>query len=155
MVPLFPALYGDMAPLRNEAEPDADFFLNITHIQRHRRTRALQRFAEYCKCAPTFVCECVVVFVFVSLLVCLCVLFAWMGALCASRALCVVCSCVCVCVCFAFPPPSSPPYGRLSDGRTACAAPLGGRAAPCPSGWSRPQSAPRLFSRRPQWAHAL
>lgn len=49
MVPLFPSLVGELAPLRNEAEPDADFFLNITHIQRHRRTRALARFAQFCK----------------------------------------------------------------------------------------------------------
>lgn len=33
----------DLCLLRNEEDPEADFFYNITHIQAHRRRRALQR----------------------------------------------------------------------------------------------------------------
>lgn len=35
--------YGDLATLIDDQEPDLDFFLNITHVQIHRRARALQR----------------------------------------------------------------------------------------------------------------
>ena len=36
-------LYGDLRCLIRDDEQDLDFFLNITHIQMHRRTRALNR----------------------------------------------------------------------------------------------------------------
>lgn len=38
-----PNLYGDLSCLIREDEPDLDFFQNITHVQIHRRARALQR----------------------------------------------------------------------------------------------------------------
>lgn len=38
-----PHLYGDLTKLVNDDDPDLDFFLNITHLQIHRRTRALLR----------------------------------------------------------------------------------------------------------------
>lgn len=38
-----PNLYGDLSCLIRDDEPDLDFFLNITHVQMHRRSRALQR----------------------------------------------------------------------------------------------------------------
>jgi len=38
-----PNLYGDLASLIREDDPDLDFFLNMTHVQMHRRTRAFQR----------------------------------------------------------------------------------------------------------------
>lgn len=38
-----PHLYGDLAHLIRDDDPDLDFFLNITHVQLHRRSRALQR----------------------------------------------------------------------------------------------------------------
>ncbi|CAB9504964.1 processome component 20 homolog [Seminavis robusta] len=40
---LKPNLYGDLAVLIRDDEPDLDFFANITHLQMHRRTRAFQR----------------------------------------------------------------------------------------------------------------
>lgn len=38
-----PHLYGDLAVLASEEDPDLDFYSNITHVQVHRRARALQR----------------------------------------------------------------------------------------------------------------
>lgn len=38
-----PNLYGDLSALVREDDEDLDFFLNITHVQIHRRTRAFQR----------------------------------------------------------------------------------------------------------------
>jgi U3 small nucleolar RNA-associated protein 20 len=38
-----PHLYGDLARLIRDDDPELDFFLNITHVQLHRRSRALQR----------------------------------------------------------------------------------------------------------------
>eukprot|EP00978_Attheya_sp_CCMP212_P026914 scaffold89414_cov49-Attheya_sp.AAC.2 len=38
-----PHLYGDLNKLIRDDEPDMDFFLNITHVQIHRRGRALAR----------------------------------------------------------------------------------------------------------------
>jgi len=38
-----PNLYGDLSVLVRDDDPDLDFFLNITHVQMHRRTRAFQR----------------------------------------------------------------------------------------------------------------
>lgn len=38
-----PNLYGDLNVLSNADDQDLDFFLNITHVQIHRRTRAFQR----------------------------------------------------------------------------------------------------------------
>ncbi|KAL7571718.1 hypothetical protein ACA910_002818 [Epithemia clementina (nom. ined.)] len=38
-----PHLFGDLRILQSKDEPDLDFFLNITHVQIHRRTRALNR----------------------------------------------------------------------------------------------------------------
>lgn len=39
----FPFVHSDLALLRNKEDPEADFFYNITHIQAHRKRRALQR----------------------------------------------------------------------------------------------------------------
>jgi U3 small nucleolar RNA-associated protein 20 len=36
-------LHGDLAQLINDEDRDMDFFLNITHIQKHRKSRALTR----------------------------------------------------------------------------------------------------------------
>jgi U3 small nucleolar RNA-associated protein 20 len=38
-----PNLYGDLSSLTRDDDPDLDFFLNVTHVQIHRRTRAFQR----------------------------------------------------------------------------------------------------------------
>jgi hypothetical protein len=38
-----PNLCGDLSPLYNDDNPDLDFFVNITHVQIHRRARAFQR----------------------------------------------------------------------------------------------------------------
>lgn len=38
-------VHADLALLRNKEDPEADFFYNITHIQAHRKRRALQRIA--------------------------------------------------------------------------------------------------------------
>ncbi|EQC41287.1 hypothetical protein SDRG_01262 [Saprolegnia diclina VS20] len=38
-----PSLHGDLALLRNKEDPEVDFFYNMTHIQSHRRSRAIQR----------------------------------------------------------------------------------------------------------------
>ncbi|OQR92919.1 U3 small nucleolar RNA-associated protein [Achlya hypogyna] len=38
-----PSLHGDLSLLRNKEDPEVDFFYNMTHIQVHRRARALQR----------------------------------------------------------------------------------------------------------------
>lgn len=38
-----PNLYGDLAVLIRDDDPDLDFFFNMTHVQLHRRTRAFQR----------------------------------------------------------------------------------------------------------------
>ncbi|KDO34978.1 hypothetical protein SPRG_01040 [Saprolegnia parasitica CBS 223.65] len=38
-----PSLHGDLALLRNREDPEVDFFYNMTHIQSHRRSRAIQR----------------------------------------------------------------------------------------------------------------
>jgi len=38
-----PNLYGDLSYLIRDDDADLDFFLNITHVQIHRRSRALQR----------------------------------------------------------------------------------------------------------------
>ena len=38
-----PMLFSDLNCLIRDDEPDLDFFLNITHVQLHRRARALQR----------------------------------------------------------------------------------------------------------------
>lgn len=35
--------YGDLSCLVNDEEPDLDFFVNITHVQIHRHTKAMQR----------------------------------------------------------------------------------------------------------------
>jgi U3 small nucleolar RNA-associated protein 20 len=40
---LSPNLHGDLDFLRCDANPDLDFFVNILHVQIHRRCRALQR----------------------------------------------------------------------------------------------------------------
>jgi len=40
---LSPHLHGDLAQLARDGDPDLDFFQNITHVQIHRRARALQR----------------------------------------------------------------------------------------------------------------
>ena len=40
-------LYGDLYVLIREDEEDLDFFLNITHVQIHRRTRAFQRLRKF------------------------------------------------------------------------------------------------------------
>lgn len=39
-------VHADLAVLRNKEDPEADFFFNITHIQAHRKRRALQRVAQ-------------------------------------------------------------------------------------------------------------
>jgi U3 small nucleolar RNA-associated protein 20 len=38
-----PHLLGDLGVLYNDENPDLDFFVNITHVQIHRRARGLQR----------------------------------------------------------------------------------------------------------------
>ena len=38
-----PNLYGDLNSLIRDDDPDLDFFLNVTHVQIHRRSRAFQR----------------------------------------------------------------------------------------------------------------
>ena len=38
-----PNLYGDLSLLIRDDDPDLDFFLNVTHVQIHRRSRAFQR----------------------------------------------------------------------------------------------------------------
>lgn len=38
-----PHLHGDLARFTNEDELDLDFFLNLTHVQLHRRARAFQK----------------------------------------------------------------------------------------------------------------
>ena len=38
-----PHLHGDLVQFVRDDQPDLDFFLNITHVQVHRRARALQR----------------------------------------------------------------------------------------------------------------
>ena len=40
---LMPRLQPELATLTNAREPEADFFLNITHVQLPRRQRALAR----------------------------------------------------------------------------------------------------------------
>jgi U3 small nucleolar RNA-associated protein 20 len=40
-------LYCDLFPLIRDDDADLDFFLNITHVQLHRRCRALARFRKY------------------------------------------------------------------------------------------------------------
>lgn len=42
----FAFVHADLALLRNKDDPEADFFYNITHIQAHRKRRALQRVAS-------------------------------------------------------------------------------------------------------------
>lgn len=42
-----PHLHGDLAVLVREDESDLDFFLNISHVQTHRRSRALQRLRKF------------------------------------------------------------------------------------------------------------
>ncbi|TYZ65388.1 hypothetical protein PybrP1_008760 [[Pythium] brassicae (nom. inval.)] len=42
----FSFVHADLAVLRNKEDPEADFFFNITHIQAHRKRRALQRVAQ-------------------------------------------------------------------------------------------------------------
>lgn len=42
----FAFVHADLALLRNKEDPEADFFYNITHIQAHRKRRALQRVAS-------------------------------------------------------------------------------------------------------------
>lgn len=42
----FPFVHGDLALLRNKEDPEADFFYNITHIQAHRKRRALIRLSS-------------------------------------------------------------------------------------------------------------
>lgn len=42
----FSFVHADLALLRNKEDPEADFFFNITHIQAHRKRRALQRVAQ-------------------------------------------------------------------------------------------------------------
>ncbi|GKY94643.1 hypothetical protein MPSEU_000429800 [Mayamaea pseudoterrestris] len=41
-----PHLHSDLAKLIRDDAPDLDFFLNITHVQIHRRARALQRLRQ-------------------------------------------------------------------------------------------------------------
>lgn len=41
-----PNLYGDLSCLIRDDEPDLDFFLNMTHVQIHRRSRAFQRLCK-------------------------------------------------------------------------------------------------------------
>ncbi|RHY18543.1 hypothetical protein DYB25_002872 [Aphanomyces astaci] len=38
-----PSFHGDLSVLRNKEDPEVDFFLNLTHIQAHRRLRAVQK----------------------------------------------------------------------------------------------------------------
>ncbi len=38
-----PNLYGDLNSLVRDDDPDLDFFLNVTHVQIHRRSRSFQR----------------------------------------------------------------------------------------------------------------
>jgi U3 small nucleolar RNA-associated protein 20 len=45
-----PNLYGDLACLTQDDEPDLDFFLSITHVQIHRRVRALRRLRKLLEC---------------------------------------------------------------------------------------------------------
>ena len=46
-----PNLYGDLSILIRDDDVDLDFFLNMTHVQMHRRTRAFQRLRK--ALAPT------------------------------------------------------------------------------------------------------
>lgn len=48
-----PALLGDLHTLRNETDPEADFFYNITHVQLHRRQRALKRLRDTMNALPS------------------------------------------------------------------------------------------------------
>jgi U3 small nucleolar RNA-associated protein 20 len=41
-----PNLYGDLSCLIRDDDPDLDFFLNVTHVQIHRRSRAFQRLCK-------------------------------------------------------------------------------------------------------------
>ena len=41
-----PDLHADLLPLRNATDPEADIFNNLTHVQVHRRARALLRLAS-------------------------------------------------------------------------------------------------------------
>ena len=52
LVTHFPALFPAYQPLLN-ANPDLDFFLNITHIQAHRRARAIARLRPLLPAAST------------------------------------------------------------------------------------------------------
>jgi len=45
--PDLPSLY-DMRPLLVDGDEEANFFNNITHLQIHRRTRALRRLSDHC-----------------------------------------------------------------------------------------------------------
>jgi U3 small nucleolar RNA-associated protein 20 len=42
-----PNLYGDLSCLIHDEEQDLDFFMNFTHVQIHRRTRALRRLRKH------------------------------------------------------------------------------------------------------------
>lgn len=52
-----PNLYGDLAVLIRDDEQDLDFFVNITHVQMHRRGRALQRLRTTIKAKETEQCQ--------------------------------------------------------------------------------------------------
>lgn len=42
-----PNLHGDLHVLTRKDDPDLDFFLNLTHVQIHRRAKAFQRFRKH------------------------------------------------------------------------------------------------------------
>lgn len=52
-----PHLYGDLNCLIRDDDQDLDFFLNVTHLQLHRRVKALQRLRKLIsshECSPLF-----------------------------------------------------------------------------------------------------
>jgi len=52
-----PHLLGDLSTLLCESEPDLDFFLNITHVQIHRRSRGLNRLRKQIVNSETGKCQ--------------------------------------------------------------------------------------------------
>jgi hypothetical protein len=46
-------LHGDLYLLRNDSDPEVDFFYNITHVQLHRQQRAMRRLRECMNALPT------------------------------------------------------------------------------------------------------
>ena len=57
----FPVDYADLGLLLDK-DPELDFFLNVAHLQLHRRQRALQRLTKVCSARiymldlPNFMC---------------------------------------------------------------------------------------------------